>query len=104
MKICERCGNTFTPTYEFAKLCFPCWKRRKNAEQLLENAEREIDSLRRILSETQRRAWASAAPEPIPDDMLKVMLLLCHPDRHGNSAASNKVTTWLLQQRARHSA
>ena len=104
MRACERCGQLFSPQYQYAKLCYPCWKRRKDAELLLDSAEREIDHLRRILAETERRASVGAAPEPIPADLLKVMLLLCHPDRHGNSAASTKATTWLLQQRERQSA
>jgi hypothetical protein len=34
-------------------------------------------------------------------DRLRALIGLCHPDRHGNSATANSVTTWLLQVRDR---
>jgi len=62
----------------------------------------EISRLKEIAAEAERRAaMARGQAEGIPADMLKVMLLLCHPDKHGNSQASNRVTTWLLQQRGK---
>lgn len=35
----------------------------------------------------------------IPPDMLNRLIRLSHPDRHGNSPASNEATAWLLAQR-----
>lgn len=35
----------------------------------------------------------------LPEDMLKRLLYLCHPDKHRNSEASNLATEWLLKQR-----
>ena len=66
--------------------------------------EAEIKSLRRILRETRERAAQAQRPEPIPADLLQLLLQLTHPDRHGNSAASTKATDWLLKQRRRRSA
>ena len=37
----------------------------------------------------------------IPADMLKRLIMLCHPDRHDNSTASTLATQWLLEQRGR---
>ena len=37
----------------------------------------------------------------IPLPILRRLLLLCHPDRHGNSEAATIVTAWLLAQRSR---
>ncbi|MEN9503065.1 MAG: hypothetical protein RI964_2350 [Pseudomonadota bacterium] len=37
----------------------------------------------------------------IPADMLKRLIHLCHPDKHGGSKASTLATEWLLQQRGR---
>jgi hypothetical protein len=37
----------------------------------------------------------------IPADMLKRLIQLCHPDKHGSSKASTTATEWLLQQRGR---
>lgn len=33
-------------------------------------------------------------------DMLRVLLAVAHPDRHGNSAAATRATQWLLQLRS----
>lgn len=42
----------------------------------------------------------TAPPEPIEPDMLRRLIQLCHPDRHGNSEASNKATGFLLALKA----
>ena len=41
----------------------------------------------------------SGRSEAIPSDMLKTLIRLAHPDRHGNSPAANKATAWLLKAR-----
>jgi len=40
-----------------------------------------------------------AKQNKLPQDVLKKMLVLCHPDKHGNSPVSNEVTRWLLERR-----
>lgn len=37
----------------------------------------------------------------IPQHMLRRLLWLCHPDRHGDSEAATSATAWLLSQRTR---
>ncbi|MCP5196942.1 MAG: hypothetical protein H6974_09185 [Gammaproteobacteria bacterium] len=37
----------------------------------------------------------------IPPGILRRLLWLCHPDRHGDSEAANTATAWLLSQRTR---
>lgn len=37
--------------------------------------------------------------EPIPADMMRRLLQCCHPDKHGNSEASNLATAFLLKLR-----
>lgn len=37
----------------------------------------------------------------IPMPIMRRLLWLCHPDRHGNSEAATIVTAWLLAQRGR---
>ncbi len=32
----------------------------------------------------------------IPDDRLRQLIQLCHPDKHNGSATANEVTQWLL--------
>lgn len=35
----------------------------------------------------------------IPTDMLKRLIQLCHPDKHGGSKSATIATEWLLKQR-----
>ncbi len=108
---CEACGDTFTraPGECWKRLCLSCWKatpaakkvaRAKLAQLTAELAEvrAERDRLRlRVLKlelDGQR-----AKPEGIPPEMLRRLVRLCHPDRHGQSEAANQATAWLLAQR-----
>ncbi len=56
----------------------------KNQNALLEAMVREAYSENKAL---------------IPCDMLARLIRLAHPDKHGNSQASNEATSWLLSQR-----
>ena len=108
---CEECGGTFprAPGESWKRLCLPCWKaspaaRRAAPDTLaqltaeLAEARAERDRLRlRVLAlelDAQR-----AKPEGIPPEMLRRLVRLCHPDRHGSSKAANEATAWLLEQR-----
>lgn len=109
---CARCGIGFEADEYWKKLCLPCWKETKREEvegnnRIIERLAkdnidqyREIERLRAILAASEQRAQ-NAHPEAIPPDMLRVLLLLAHPDRHNGSQAANKATTWLLQQRGK---
>lgn len=46
-----------------------------------------------------RRFNATTRPPDIPPDMRRRLIQLCHPDRHGNSEASQTATRWLLEGR-----
>lgn len=37
-----------------------------------------------------------AEPSPIPVDLYRKLLMLCHPDKHQNSEISTEVTRWLI--------
>ncbi len=117
MSTCKHCGRQFEPKVPYAQLCFPCWRAKKDApkadtsvgaltlraiksELALSMAKDEIERLKGIITECNRRA-REARPEAIPGDMLRLLLQLVHPDKHDGSQASNRATTWLLQQRAR---
>jgi hypothetical protein len=108
---CEECGDTFTRTTgeSWKRLCLSCWKASPAAKKTapdrlaqltaeLAEARAERDRLRlRVLAlelDAQR-----AKPEGIPPDMLRRLVRLCHPDRHGSSKAANEATAWLLEQR-----
>lgn len=108
---CECCGNAFTRTAgeEWKRLCLPCWKTSPGARKAapdrlaqltaeLAAAKAEADRLRlRVLAlelDAQR-----TSPAAIPPGMLRRLVQLCHPDRHGGSEAANQATAWLLTQR-----
>lgn len=81
--VCEECGIDFKSSREWSTLCKACWKDSQGFDQ-------------------DATTQASTVPQPfIPDEMLKRILQLCHPDRHGGSEASHKATQWLLDQRRR---
>lgn len=50
----------------------------------------------------EQTALTRPAPEPeLHPELLKAMLKLCHPDKHGSSELATQVTQWLNEQRAR---
>jgi len=57
-----------------------------------------------------RYRWQRATPSaryavtaaPIDPSMLRRLVQLCHPDRHGNSEAANIATRYLLQLKNSH--
>ena len=83
---CARCGQGFSRADDEAwkRLCFPCWKETKG---------------------THQRSECPPPPRPvvapIPDDMLRRLIRLCHPDRHAGSEGATIATQWLLAQRQR---
>ncbi len=58
---------------------------------------RELETLRRRISDLQRSQSAIGAMEALglDDARLKSMLLLLHPDKHANSAAANEAAKWV---------
>jgi hypothetical protein len=66
--------------------------------------ERACASLKTDCDKWKRRYYAVLARKsgraPIPPDILRRLLWLCHPDRHANSDAATVTTAWLLAQRS----
>jgi hypothetical protein len=54
----------------------------------------------RALLAEQRLEFESRVTNSIPPRRVKQLILLCHPDKHANSALANDVTKWLLTLRA----
>lgn len=83
-RTCPRC-HTQRLTDDWQKICRKCYAAEKREE--LSRAKAEVEHWRSLVFEFQK--------------MLPRLLMLCHPDRHANSDASNTATQWLLEQRAR---
>lgn len=96
-KKCDHCRTWFEARFPNAKLCFDCWKKRERAFAEYDDLTREVDVL---IGEVHRlRSALAEKSQQIPPDMLKRLIRLCHPDKHGNSETANAVTRWLLEQR-----
>lgn len=93
MKRCETCGSHFTykEGEEWKKTCLPCWKKSKRKEDNI------VSELTAQLIEARRQLYeAKRAAVQIEPEMVRRLLQLCHPDKHGNSEASQKATHWLM--------
>lgn len=110
IKTCTHCGERFKAKYENAKLCFDCWKDRERAfeqnallsttirrlerDVMLQRHRAEVAEARAALADATTPRASSSSPS-IPDDIRRLLRLLCHPDKHGGSPASTKATAWL---------
>jgi hypothetical protein len=96
IRTCDSCGTRFN---DFGKswktLCLPCWKKGRAA--MLEDLEAENAAL---LSENAvLRELLKLRPAPLGPDMLRLLTMLCHPDKHGGSQAATRATAYLLSLR-----
>jgi hypothetical protein len=124
-RYCERCEDPLpSDSPRWKRLCLDCFKLSKQEEQdeLLDEIQSlrrqnqalqlkcdEIPSLRQQNQALQRKCDMLAAqqkPAPRtsskfepPQDVVKKLILLCHPDHHHNSAVANEVTKYLLALR-----
>lgn len=84
--VCCDCGRPFERDAEWKARCFPCWLRTKKRDDASPDANRR---------------GAREALEGELAENLATLIVLCHPDRHGGSTASNRITAWLLGLRRR---
>ena len=96
-KTCQHCGETFYAVEHWKTLCIPCFKKSKQRENnsLSELAELRLENSRLRFELAIRHQTLGA----IPSGILKTLIRLAHPDKHGNSTAANDATAWLLTQR-----
>jgi len=79
--LCPSCREPFQKNQVWQKVCITCYLDKKGKR-------RAAPSVRTV-----------TVVEPIEATMLKRLIQLCHPDRHGNSEASTTATRFLLQLR-----
>jgi hypothetical protein len=72
---CPSCGKGYTKDEPWKMVCLKCYLK------------------------TKGRTDSRVRTEPIEPGMLRRLLQCCHPDKHGNSEASNIATKYLLQLR-----
>jgi len=92
---CAECGALFfrKTNERWKRVCLDCWI-----------AQKEKQGGRREQRREQReppghRSEPSSDGSAIPVEMLRRLLQLCHPDKHGDSESAVKATQWLLKQR-----
>jgi hypothetical protein len=113
MATCVDCGDYFHRAIgeEWKMRCLDCWKSRQPARQ---RSGARVSSLESELEREQAatRYWRARCAElecrhngaDLESELLAQLprlLLVAHPDRHGNSQAATKATQWLLSVKAR---
>ena len=105
MRSCNRCGAPLAPDApRYYRLCLGCFKEQQKEEE--DAIKRERDHWKQRYYDAARAQ--SSAPAGIrqalvqagfTEGAIKKMIILCHPDRHGNSQTANQITAMLLDLR-----
>lgn len=93
-KTCPRCGCGFWADEPWKRICLDCW-----LEERYPGRRQKRQQTRSEGEDFSRNSNANRAGS-IPDEMLRRLIQLCHPDKHGGSEAATKATTFLLQLKA----
>ncbi len=75
------------------------WRERNKLRAEKDSLHEQLFRARSTLFELQQVHSGRSVTPSLPVDIVKRLLSLCHPDKHGNSKASTEVTQWLLEQR-----
>jgi hypothetical protein len=108
---CQDCGLPFPRRHHYERRCPFCYKLDKSynvlwGDQAFLWAQEQVLALQLELRDTQKKleeASGKHKPKPPPSglkgDLLRQVIALCHPDKHGNSERATKVTQALLKLR-----
>jgi hypothetical protein len=86
MKRCASCGASFEGQ-RWQKVCWPCWRKKRDGETAREAY---------LIGYADGRA--NAWQPPIDAELLRELVIFCHPDRHDASRfeEANRLTSRLL--------
>ena len=109
-RACTSCGDLFEARGSWQRLCWDCWRKKRDEEHQQQAFDRGFQAgLRR--GRMERSATyprkSDATVQRSPDDaVLRDAIALCHPDRHPPERAeqANRVTAVLLALRNGHKA
>lgn len=93
MPNCQSC-NEWAGDERWRKLCRKCFGLQKRREE--EDREAQLSELAALCMSLQTQLRNAGG---IPQDRLKKLIVLCHPDKHNNSQTSTEITQWLLTLR-----
>lgn len=128
MRDCDTCNKPFVDDEGWKRQCVVCWKKDKDwkltvgdkafqamqdaycatsfalqqAQAQVEERDKTIEgALHRIRAlRIKVKALKQQAPPPaLTQQHVRVLLKLCHPDKHRNSPIATEMTKWLLTQR-----
>lgn len=85
---CPQCDQEFFRDEPWKRVCLNCFKanKRKEREQSQDSSQRE-------------QPQVIIKVEPIPPDVLKRLMYLCHPDKHNNSRVATDMFQWLSEMK-----
>ncbi len=102
---CAICDDLYEPRGSWQRTCTPCYVANKRAEELeLRNEVARLRSeVQRLRSGNYQQQSKTAADNRggLDEKFLKQLIMLAHPDRHGNSELATAVTQRLLAMRDR---
>lgn len=118
--VCTECGHPFPKDQDWARKCFLCWKDSRGYDltkgdkcflwsqvELTRIVEETSKMQRHYRREVEKLKAALSTPEGPSEGagldarLLRDVISLCHPDKHGDSSRATKVTQELLALRAK---
>lgn len=101
---CHDCGSPYRTTYVRSTLCPRCWAEQNGVTgKLVCNLIFQIEELESDLADERvQREWERQhRPSALEGDLLKKVLMLAHPDKHGGSPLATKVFQQLQTMKER---
>ncbi len=129
MNTCQVCGSEFAPRSKRDRTCTDCLKKRASQVKSVNISRDRLEAMEAALGQdgdllvlknltiekdlAEERAKVSRLRETItalkktsesqapaiPRDIRRLLIQLCHPDKHQGSQAATKATSWLLEGR-----
>ena len=91
---CPIYRDEFEPRNGFEHLCYGCYHANR-----IQDLREQVSILKlqkqRLLDYINQSPSKNLKDDILKGDMLKDALVLCHPDKHGDSERSTRVTQWL---------
>lgn len=97
---CANCRATFDQTHNWQKLCWSCWRAKKDAASAAATSDAWTEGYRagRAAALRDHRCPQPPAHPTVDATLIRDAVRLCHPDRHPIERfdAANDVTVRLL--------
>ena len=114
--VCTDCGRPFPKDQDWAKKCFLCWKESRGYEltkgdkcflwgqielaRIVEEVTKMQAHYRRVVQQMEQRNVPALSDQGMDPRLLRDVISLCHPDKHGDSPKATAITQELLALRA----